>query len=106
MSEEMPEHRVMLLRQLAQESLVGYSGGFAELEKLDRDLKSIIRTLTDLAGSSWTESLLRQWGQLEIIYALALAEGRFELSEEEENDIREIIAELITEFHEGGHASR
>jgi hypothetical protein len=101
MTEEISEDRVALLRRLAQESLNSYSGGFAELEKLDRDLKSIIRTLTDLADSPWTKSLLRQWGQLEIIYALALAEGRFDLSQDEETDVRDIITGLINEFRDG-----
>ncbi|MEM6109757.1 hypothetical protein AAHS21_26500 [Mycobacterium sp. 050272] len=104
--QEGSESRLDQLRQLAIECLNDYGGGFAEVEKLDRDLKSIIRTLTDLDDAPWTESLLRQWGQLEIIDALALTEGRFELSEEEENDVREIIADLITEFQNGGCASR
>lgn len=97
-TEEMSEDRVALLRQLAIESLNNYGGGLAELEKLDRDLKSIIRTLSDLADSSWTKSLLRQWGQLEIIYALVLADGRLDLSQEEENDVQGIVGGLITEF--------
>jgi hypothetical protein len=101
MTGETPENRAALLRELAQESLTSYRGGFADLERLDRNLKSIIRTLTDLTDSPWTKSLLRQWGQLEIIYALALAEGRFDLSQDEETDVREIIAGLIKEFRAG-----
>ncbi|SOX52907.1 hypothetical protein MAAFP003_1575 [Mycobacterium ahvazicum] len=92
--------RVTLLRQLATECLQNYVGGFAELEQLDRDLKSIIRTLSDIANPSWTKTLRQQWGQLEIIYALALAEGRFQLSPEEETDVQGIVAELITAFRD------
>jgi hypothetical protein len=95
---EMSEDRVARLRQLAIECLNNYSGGFADLEQLDRDLKSIIRTLSDLAEPSWTKSLLRQWGQLEIIYASALADGRLDLSQDEENDVQDIVAGLITAF--------
>lgn len=95
---EMSKDRVDQLRQLAIRCLNSYSGGFEELEQLDRDLKSIIRTLSELADSSWTKSLLRQWGQLEIIYALVLADGRRHLNQDEENDVRDIVAGLITEF--------
>jgi hypothetical protein len=97
--------RVDLLQQLAIDCLENYDSGFVDLERLDRDLKSIVRSLSDIAGSAWTNSLLRQWGQLEIIYASALAEGRFALSQDEENDVQEIIAGLINEFR-GGDSTR
>ena len=96
--------RVDLLQRLAIDCLDNYGSGFVDLERLDRDLKSIIRSLSDIAESAWTNSLLRQWGQLEIIYASALAEGRFDLSQGEENDVQEIIAGLINEFR-GGYSS-
>jgi hypothetical protein len=97
-TEEVSEDRVAVLRQLAMECLNNYSGGFAELEKLDRDLKSIIRTLSDLADPSWTKLLLRRWGQLEIIYSLVLADGRLHLSRDEESAVQDIVAGLTTEF--------
>ncbi|WP_156771867.1 hypothetical protein [Mycobacterium sp. 1245805.9] len=90
--------RIAYLRQLALDSLKDYSGGFVGLERVDRDLKSIIRSLEEVADPSWTNSLLRQWGQLEIIYALILDEGRFRLTHEEEADVREIIATIRTEL--------
>lgn len=86
------------LQQLGIDCLNKYRGGFADLERLDRDLKSIIRSLSDIAESPWTKSLLRQWGQLEIIYASALAEGRFDLSQDEETDVQGIVAGLLAEF--------
>ena len=99
-AEDTSDDRVALLRRLASEGLSNYSGGFPELEKLDRDLKSIIRTLSDIADPSWTKSLLRQWGQLEIIYALVLDDGRVELSQDEENEVQDIVAGLIREFRD------
>ncbi|VBA45767.1 hypothetical protein LAUMK13_05524 [Mycobacterium innocens] len=94
----MSRDRTAYLRQLALDSLNSYSGGFADLERVDRDLKSIIRSLNDAADPSWTSSLLRLWGQLEIIYALALDEERFRLTEEEEVYARGVIDELIAEL--------
>lgn len=35
--------RVAYLRRLALDSLSSYRSGFAELERIDRDLKSIVR---------------------------------------------------------------
>lgn len=97
-NEEVSHDRVAYLRQLALDSLSSYGGGFAELERIDRDLKSIIRSLNDVADASWTGSLLRQWGQLEIIYALALKDGRFRLTKDEEGDVQEIVAGLLAEL--------
>ncbi|ARG60078.1 hypothetical protein PJK45_05030 [Mycobacterium kansasii] len=97
-NEDVSRDRTAYLRQLALDSLNRYSGGFADLERVDRDLKSIIRSLNDVADPSWTSSLLRLWGQLEIIYALALDEERFRLTEEEEVYVRGVIAELVAEL--------
>lgn len=99
-TEENPEDRIALLQRLAAECLKNYHGGLADLERLDRDLKSIIRALSDIADPSWTKSLLRQWGQLEIIYALALDEGRVRLSQDEENEVQDIVAGLIIEIRD------
>jgi hypothetical protein len=97
-NEEVSRDRVAYLRQLALDSLNNYSGGFAELERVDRDLKSIFRSLEEVADPSWTNSLSRQWFQLEIIYASALAEERFRLTQDEEVDVQEIVAKLIAEL--------
>jgi hypothetical protein len=90
--------RVALLQRLAIDCLENYDSRFAGLERLDRDLKSIIRSLNEIAESAWTKSLLRQWGQLEIIYASALAKGRFDLSQDKESDVQGIVAGLLAEF--------
>ncbi|WP_156766562.1 hypothetical protein [Mycobacterium sp. E2327] len=98
MNEEVFRDRVADLRQLALDSLNRYAGGFAELERIDRDLKSIIRSLEEVADPSWTGSLLGQWGELEIIYALALDDGRRYLTQDEEADVQGIVAELRDEL--------
>lgn len=98
MNEEVSRDRVDYLRQLALDSLNHYSGGFDALERVDRDLKSIIRSLEEVADPSWTGSLLRQWGELEIIYALALDDGRRYLTQGEETDVQGIVAELVAGF--------
>jgi hypothetical protein len=90
--------RVAYLRQLALDSLNSYAGGFSELERVDRDLKWIIRSLDGLADSSWTGSLMGAWGSLEATYASAVAQKRSSLVEDEEADVRETVAELIAEF--------
>jgi hypothetical protein len=72
------------MRQLAVESVRRYRGGFRDLGRLDRDLKSIIWTLEGIADPSWTDTLISLWGNLEITYASALTQQRFELRPDEE----------------------
>lgn len=97
--EEDRRDRVAYLRQLAVDSLKKYAGGFAELERLDRDLKSIIWALDEVAGNpSWISSLIGQWGRLEITYASVLGRDRYRLTQEEEVDAQEAVADLLVEF--------
>jgi hypothetical protein len=100
-SEDRPRERIAYLRQLALDSLNNYSGGFAGLERVDRDLKWTFRSLEEVADPAWTGSLFRQWAQLEIIYASALAEGRIHLTEDEEAFLQEVVARLRAELE--GH---
>lgn len=86
------------LRQLAVDALRSYTGGFAQLRQIDGRLKSIIWALEEFTESSWVSSLIGQWGRLEIIYASALAHDRYQLTEEEEADVREAVADLLAEF--------
>ncbi len=90
--------RIAYLRQLAVDSLKNYSGGFAELRRIDQDMDSIIMSLEDIADPAWTSSLLRKWSRLEIIYALRLADGRHSLTEEEEANVQGIVAGLLAEL--------
>lgn len=90
--------RVAYLRQLALDSVDSYAGGFSELERVDRDLKWIIRSLEEVADSSWTGSLLGEWGSLEATYASAVAHNRSSLTEDEEAVVRESIGKLRNEL--------
>jgi hypothetical protein len=90
--------RVASLRQLGIDSLSNYRGGFAELQRIDQDVDSIIQSLDDIADPFWVATLFRQWGQLEIMYALALADERFRLTQKEEVDAREIVSQLLALF--------
>ncbi|ORB91188.1 hypothetical protein [Mycobacterium persicum] len=90
--------RIAYLRQLALDSINHYDGNFSALERLDRDLESVIRSLEEVADPSWTSSLLRLWGQLEIIYASMLDEGRFRLTQDDEVYVQEVVAKLVAEL--------
>jgi hypothetical protein len=97
-NEEDCRDRVAYLRQLASDSLNSYGGGFAELQRIDRDLKSIIWALDEVADPSWTGALIGQWGRLEVIYASALGHDRYLLTQEEEINVQEIFADLLAEL--------
>lgn len=90
--------RIDYLRQLALDSLNDYNGGFSGLERVDRDLKSIIRSLEEVADPSWTDLLGRLWFQLEGIYASMLHEGRSRLTPDDEVYAQEVVAKLVAEF--------
>jgi hypothetical protein len=90
--------RIAHLLQLGVDSLINYSGGFAALRRIDRDLKCIIAYLEDIADPAWTSSLLTNWSGLEILYALRLADGRHSLTAEEEVDVQDIVAGLLQEL--------
>lgn len=90
--------RVASLRSTAVETLASYAGGFRELERVDRDVKFIIRALEEIADPSWTSTLITRWGYLEMTYASALVHERFTLSDDEEHDMHEAIRNLLTEF--------
>lgn len=92
--------RVAYLRQLAIDSLKNYGGGFAELERVDQDLDSIIGALDDVADPSWTAWLRGQWGYLEATYASALAHGRYRLTQDEEVDLQGVVADLLAGFQD------
>lgn len=87
--------RITYLKGLAMHSLESYQGGLDQLESLVNDLKSIIRSIEEVADPSWTKQLMKQWGQLEILYALLLDEDRFSLTDEEESEVRVLIEALM-----------
>jgi hypothetical protein len=94
------DHRdqIAFLRQLAIESVRRYRGGFRDLERLDRDLKTIIWTLEGIADPSWTDTLISLWGPLEITYASALAHQRQDLTQDDESYVGEAVESLLAEF--------
>ena len=94
--------RVAYLKQLAVDCLSRFTGGFLGLERLVGEIKSIIRSLDEVADPSWTGALRKQWGQLEIVYALALDEGRSSLTGAEEQDVQELAGKLLTQFRSEG----
>jgi hypothetical protein len=98
--EEGRRDRVAYLRQLATGSLKSYGGGFAELDRIDRDVKSIIRSLEEVADRNWASSLRGQWGYLEAIYASALAHERYRLTQDEEADVQGTVAGLLVAFED------
>ncbi|ORC02090.1 hypothetical protein B1T48_13280 [Mycobacterium persicum] len=97
-NDEDSRHRIAYLRQLALNSLNDYAGEFSGLERVARDLDSIIQSLEEVADPSWTNLLGRLWFQLEIIYASMLHEGRFRLTKDEEVYVQEVVAKLVAEF--------
>lgn len=90
--------RIAHLRELAVDSLKNYRGGFAALQRIDQDLKSIIAYLEDIADPAWTSSLRKRWIGLEIVYAVKLDEGRHSLTAEEEADVQDIVAGFLQEL--------
>lgn len=97
-TDEEHRDRTAHLRKLAVDSLKNYGGGFAELGRVNRDLKCIIAYLEDIADPAWTSSLRTTWSGLEILYALRLADGRCSLTAEEEADVQDIVAGLLQEL--------
>ncbi len=95
---EKQKNRIDYLRELGLNALNSYDGTFAGLERLDRDLKSVIRSLDTSGMSAWSQWLIGPWGQLEIIYASALDENRSTLAVDEILEIRSVVSELIEEF--------
>jgi hypothetical protein len=87
---------------LGADSLAAFTGGFLGLERLVGELKSVLRSLDGVADPAWLGAQIRRWGQLEILYALVLDDGRSELAEDEDADVQEIAENLLREFRYDG----
>lgn len=87
------QERVAFLIRLMRKSLADYTEGRAELGRLTGDLQSLIDALEEVADVRRVERLRSSWGELEIIYAIALDEGR-PLTADEERDVQAIVEEL------------
>jgi hypothetical protein len=86
--------RVSELRRLAFEAVTGFDGGFGELERLLARVKAVLSELETISDARWIVESRRQWGQLEILYALVLESARVALTDEEDADAKEIVSRL------------
>jgi hypothetical protein len=91
---ESADGREQFLVGLIAKALDAYEGGEVGLARLVADVERGVEALFDVADHDWVEELRSAWSGLEIVYALALDEGRSTLSDEERGDIDETIAEL------------
>jgi hypothetical protein len=85
-----PDPEQVLYAHLVDE-LSGYHGGLSSLGRLVSRLEPLIDQLEERGSEDWVRALRRNWGQLEILYALALDKGRGQLTDDEERDVAEII---------------
>jgi hypothetical protein len=90
--------RLRYLAQLALGSLESFTGGFDEIERVDRDIRSILRSMREISDGSLIQSAMREWGQLEILYATLLAEGRRVVDREEQREAFDSVFQLGTIF--------
>lgn len=93
MSESHAE-RVQGLVARISETLDSYLSGNLGLAVVIRDVESAIDALLDVADAYWVERLRSAWLGMEIIYAIALDEGRTVLTVEERHEVDEVVAEL------------
>jgi hypothetical protein len=99
-NQESSRDRVSYLKGLALSSLGSYQGGFGGLEAVVTDIKSIVRSLQEVADPAWAAKILKQWGQLEILFALVLDDGRSSLTAREEEEATDIVHALMKEFRD------
>jgi hypothetical protein len=88
------EERKQLLVGLIAEALDAYESGEVDLARLVADVERGVEALFDVADHDWVEELRSAWSGSEIVYALALDEGRSTLSDDERANIDKTITEL------------
>ena len=86
--------REQLLIGLIAKALDEYERGEAGLARLVADVEAGVEALFDVADREWVEELRSAWSGLEIVYAVALDEGRSALTDQERRDVDETISEL------------
>lgn len=79
---------------LLEKALVRYEDGRSGLAQLVRGVGSAIDELANVSDADWVAELRRSWGELEIIYALMLNQGRSNLNDEERRDVAEAVVAL------------
>ncbi len=89
-----PNEQEQFLAGLLEKALVRYEDGQSGLAQLVRGVGSAIDELENVSDADWVAELRRSWGTLEIIYAVALDEGRSSLSDEERRDVAEAVVAL------------
>ncbi|HEX4345397.1 MAG TPA: hypothetical protein VHZ31_07540 [Solirubrobacteraceae bacterium] len=96
MAESLTGERERFLVGLIAGAFDAYERGDGGLARLVADVESGVEALFDVADREWVEQLRSAWSGLEIVYALALDEGRSAVTEEERGDVDETIAELCS----------
>lgn len=86
--------RRLLVARLLTTTLDGYERGELDLARLVSDVEECVDGLFEVADEAWVEELRSSWGRFEIVYAVALDEGRTVLEEEDRGEVAAGIAEL------------
>lgn len=86
------------LRQLGLSALSRFNGGLDGVSFLLMKMKSVLSLLEATSTDAWIAEARRDWGQLEILYALVLEDGRAALTREEERDVAAIVIVLTERF--------
>lgn len=94
----MNSDRIASLKSLLLQSLDAYRGGFADLELLDRDMKSLLYSFDEVADPEWAAGMRGLWIELEIIYASSLDAGAFHISPEDSDYVSCLIGEIRAEL--------
>jgi hypothetical protein len=76
-------------------AMASFENGSLRLERLAWELKSRIAVLRDIGDPTWADELKSIWNQLEVVNAVFLDSGRATLSDEESQEVHEILAELL-----------
>ncbi len=92
-SGEVPD-RVSQLKRIGFMALSDFRGGLDDLSRVTSATKSVLSSLEIISDENWVKEARRQWGQLEILYALVLEDGRESLTDTEHADTVEIVASL------------
>lgn len=77
-----------------ERALADFDAGRSDLSRLVRDVESVVDSLATLAETGWVTELRGLWGELEIVYAVMLDEGRKALTDDERRDVAETVTAL------------
>jgi len=94
MSGSTASERELFLVGLMRQSLDAYERGDSGLGRLVADVESVLDALGEISHQDWVEELRSTWSGLEIVYAIALDQGRPSLTDEERGNVNDTITEL------------